>query len=545
MAEDRMEISDLKLFLRYSLPCADTLVKRGWVERDIVELELENAAITGSIPNIDVRDIFTVAFARCSLVAKQMGKDSIDKDVIRKYFWEKHDEAIAEQHKQMGDFDKVECRITHGTVKSVSPLIVEVDGNEKTCQNQYRLDISEGDHVVIHYSRLVEKISDSQFNEFENRAKTASAAEIKNEKEEEPEKKEVTEGPQQPEEVQDPKEPEKKEVTEQVKQPESEKSELKPGGESEPVMPAKPRFTMNRNEAIGTLLAILTAVVSGVAIFANKIFITGLDPALFTAVRALIVGLIFLLFSFASGAFRPRSVRIPWGWLFLVGVIGGGLAFLLFFSGLQMTTSGRAAFLHKTLPLWVAALAAGFLKERITRKQVIAMALMFAGTFMILGASVPASELWSNPLIGDFLVVIATIFWAIENVVARRLLREGESNFIVSFGRMFFGALFLFGVLGLTGNIGQLALLNASQITNLLISSGLLLMYVFFYYWSLRYINVSKAATILLAAPVITVLLGYTYIGEPVTALQLGGSAAILVGGVLISKVRSEFQTGV
>ena len=48
-----------------------------------------------------------------------------------------------------------------------------------------------------------------------------------------------------------------------------------------------------KRETKGTLLAILTAVVSGVSIPANKMFIVDLDPAVFTAVRVLIIGTAF------------------------------------------------------------------------------------------------------------------------------------------------------------------------------------------------------------------------------------------------------------
>jgi drug/metabolite transporter (DMT)-like permease len=494
---ERPEIKDLQLFLRYALPCADTLVKRGWVARDVVDVELEHAALTGEKPETDARDVFPVAYARCSLTARRMGKPSIDAEVIRTYFWGQHDEAIEERHKEMGDFDEEECRVLMGKVVNTSPVTVRTPDGEKECRNPYNIDLSVGDHAVIHYSRVVERLSKEQAREFLEKGKGKPAAK-------------AGEAP------------------------------AKRAGK-----PAKKAGRPPKREALGTLLAVLTACVSGIAVFANKIFVTGMDPALFTAARAMIIGLIFLLLSFAAGSFRPDRRRIPWLWLFLVGVVGGGLAFLMFFSGLQLTTSGRAAFLHKTLPLWVAALAAGFLKERIGRKQCLAMAFMFGGTLLIVGAGIRPADLWANPALGDMLVIAATALWAVENVAARKLLREGESNFLVSFGRMFFGSLFLLGVLGLTGRAGALLSLTAVQATSLLVSTGLLFFYVLFYYWSLRHINVSKAATVLLLAPVITLLLGWHYLQEPVTLLQIGGSAAILAGAFLISKVKSEFHTGV
>ncbi|MBL7160827.1 MAG: DMT family transporter [Candidatus Aenigmarchaeota archaeon] len=296
-------------------------------------------------------------------------------------------------------------------------------------------------------------------------------------------------------------------------------------------------------ESLGTALALIAAIVSGFAIFANKIFIVDLDPTLFTAVRAMIIGLCFFLISsvqcrFDYGKFR----KVPWKYLIVIGIVGGGIAFLLFFSGLNLTTGGRAAFLHKTLPLFVTVLAFIFLKERVGKKQLVALLLMFAGAVIIFSATISPAELWQAPLIGDSLIIIATLLWGIENVLAKKAMLLKETNFVVTFGRMFFGALFLFGALLLLGKAHLLFTLQIHQLVNLLASTAILFGFVLTYYWSLKHINVSKASAMLLIAPVITLILGISFLGEPAPLLQILGSAIILAGAALILKVRSEFQ---
>ena len=296
-------------------------------------------------------------------------------------------------------------------------------------------------------------------------------------------------------------------------------------------------------EIAGTLLALITAIISGCAIFANKIFVVDLDPTIFTAVRAMIIGLLFFIISLFQCRFRLSSFKkVSWSYLLAIGIIGGGFAFLLFFSGLQLTTAGRAAFLHKTLPLYVTVLAFFFLKERITKKQLTALILMFAGTLILYSATLSPAALWTNPALGDVLIILATLFWGIENVIARKAMLLKETNFVVTFGRMFFGALFLFGAVLLLGKFELLFALQTHQIVNLLASTALLFGFVLTYYWSLRYINVSKSATMLLLAPVITLALGIMFLGEPAPPLQLLASAIILAGAALIVKVKSEFQ---
>ncbi|MFH1802251.1 MAG: DMT family transporter [archaeon] len=297
-----------------------------------------------------------------------------------------------------------------------------------------------------------------------------------------------------------------------------------------------------KKEGIGTLLAFLTAIISGFSIFANKFFIVGLDPLVFTAVRAIIIGFVFLVLSLVFNSWgKKENKKINWAYLLIIGIIGGGLAFFLFFSGLKITTGGRAAFLHKTLPFFVLILAYAFLREKIAKKQVWALVLMLIGVGAISFATISPSAFWTDPQMGDLLVLAATFLWAIENVVAKKAMLKGEHNFVVSFARMFFGGVFLFGVILLAGRFNTLFELTGIEWLYILASTALLFGFVLTYYWSMKHVSVSKASTILLLAPVITLFLGVVYYAEPVPALQLVGSALILVGAYLVAGVKSEF----
>ena len=300
---------------------------------------------------------------------------------------------------------------------------------------------------------------------------------------------------------------------------------------------------MMKKETIGTILAVLTAIISGVSIPANKVFIVNLDPIVFTAIRSIIIGVVFLALAYylnKSQKSKKKFISVSWKYLVAIAVIGGAAAFWLYFTGLKLTTAGHAAFLHKTLPMYVAVLAFIFLKEKIGKKYLAAMVLMLIGTIAIYFTQISPAELWLNPQFGDVLVISATVLWAVENVIARKAMKSGEHNFIVSFSRMFFGGLILFGVMILLGRTDALMTLTNVQLMNIGISTALLFAYVLFFYWSLRYINASKAAAMLLLAPVISLLLGVLFLSEPAPLLQLAGSAVILIGAYLISGIRSE-----
>ncbi len=300
-----------------------------------------------------------------------------------------------------------------------------------------------------------------------------------------------------------------------------------------------------RKETLGTILAVLTAVISGISIPLNKIFVVDMEPAVFTAVRALIIGLIFLAFAgYQSKRSKNPFRKVPWKYLILIGIIGGGLAFLFYFTGLSLTTTSRAAFLHKTLPIYTTVLAFIFLKEKVSRRQSLGLLGMLAGTFLLVYGQIDPAQFWTNPQLGDMLVLIATMLWGIENVLAKYAMIKDESNFVVSFARMFIGSLFLFSAVLALGKMDALLALSPQQLGNVLISTGLLFGYVFCYYWSIKLINVSKAAALLLIAPVITLLIGVYIFGEPLPLFQRIGSMLILAGAFVIAKERSVLSSG-
>jgi len=185
------------------------------------------------------------------------------------------------------------------------------------------------------------------------------------------------------------------------------------------------------------------------------------------------------------------------------------------------------------------------LKEKVSQKQALALVFMLIGCALIYYTQISPSEFWLDPSLGDLLVVGATVLWAIENTIARKVMIKGESNFVVSFARMFIGGIILLAIVMLQDKMGLLLALNTQQIINLTISIVILFCYVFTWYWSIKLINVSKASTILLLAPVISLILGIIIFSEPVPNLQLLGSALILIGAYIVIGVRSEFSTGV
>ncbi|HDR53753.1 MAG TPA: hypothetical protein ENN60_03755 [archaeon] len=290
------------------------------------------------------------------------------------------------------------------------------------------------------------------------------------------------------------------------------------------------------SETRGKLLVLLTAIISGFSIIANRFFVLNVDPVLLTAVRALVIGSVFLVVTLVNDRGR-QPVSLPS--LLFIGLIGGGLAFWMFYTALAMTLGGRAAFIHKTLPVWATVLAIIFLREKLSRKQVAAMLVALSGLLVMNWGSLPAGM-----RAGDLLALGATILWAAENTVAKKVMSEGESNWRVTFSRMFIGSLFLFSVAAFQGKLPQLLALQPVQWAYIGISTALLLGYVLTWYWGLRYLPLFQASTILLLSPVLSMVFGMLLLGEPVFVGQAAGSALILLGCYLLIRVKGGDRSG-
>ncbi len=153
-----MIIKDRLLFLKYALPCAGTLVKRGKVSAE----EVDNAVrlvSEGKLPAPGFEDIFRVATAMCERLAKDSGKDCIDVDTIRRYFIAGHSKVVDDRFKLMRDFDPVSCKTYLGKVITADGgfAIVDTERGKKMYRAEFAKSLREGDEVIVHWDFVVEK----------------------------------------------------------------------------------------------------------------------------------------------------------------------------------------------------------------------------------------------------------------------------------------------------------------------------------------------------------------------------------------------------
>ncbi|RJQ18156.1 DMT family transporter [Candidatus Woesearchaeota archaeon] len=278
----------------------------------------------------------------------------------------------------------------------------------------------------------------------------------------------------------------------------------------------------------GLWLVLFTAIISGFSIFLNSYVVKSFDSSVFTFAKNVVVALLLFTIILAIGQWKKIKELTKKQWLQLsaIGLIGGSIPFLLFFKGLQMTTGTTGAFIHKTLFIFIAVLALLFLKEKLSKGFLIGAVLLLIGNYLFIRPQFTFST-------GHILIGIAVVFWAVENVLAKHVVKE-VSGSIVGFGRMFFGSLFILIFLFATSKAGIILSMTGIQYLWILITGVLLLLYVITYYNGLQYVKVSTAAAVLTIGSPITTLLTFFFQGKGFTVYEIAGSFCIVLGVVAI-----------
>ncbi|HET9249777.1 MAG TPA: DMT family transporter [Actinomycetota bacterium] len=296
-----------------------------------------------------------------------------------------------------------------------------------------------------------------------------------------------------------------------------------------------------RTPASGLALAFATALISGVAIFANGYGVTafGSGGGVYTTAKNLVAAVLLLLVGVAAtrarsdeGFTRPRTGP-QWAGLIAVSVIGGSVPFLLFFEGLARASSVQAAFLHKTLLIWVVLLAWPLLGERIGALQVVAIGLLLAGQAALQGG---VGEVGLGT--GEVMILAATLLWSIEVIVAKRLLGS-LSSLTVGTARMALGCVVLLSYLAVTGQFDDLLAVSATQWAWATLTGGLLATYVASWYLALARARAIDVTAVLVFGAVVTALLAMGVQGAEPQAAAL----ALLVLGTVIAVVAARRGT--
>jgi drug/metabolite transporter (DMT)-like permease len=199
----------------------------------------------------------------------------------------------------------------------------------------------------------------------------------------------------------------------------------------------------SRGPASASLLAVLAMVGWGITDVPSAWLVESWPPLLAAAARIGVGGVILL------GALillrQPVLPGAEWRVVLVLAITQSFIFYGATFIGIAAEGAGVAAVLANTDPLFVAALAAGFLGERLNGRQ-------WSG--LVVGLVGAAAVVWQGPLwppsisLISLLVVVGALGWAVGTVAVTGRIRAGARPVAIAGWQMVIGAAML-AVIGL------------------------------------------------------------------------------------------------
>lgn len=294
--------------------------------------------------------------------------------------------------------------------------------------------------------------------------------------------------------------------------------------------PGKPHSPLSLPE-IAAIAAVV--LIWGVNNAAAKLATETMPPLLVGAMR----------FGIAAACLVP-FVRPPfpnWKSLLIIVFVGGpihyGLIYLAFWLARDVSPVAVAT------QLWVpftALFAFLLLRERISRFALLGMGVAFAGVaWMTLDAHAIAD--WRAILVG----AAGSAAWAVTTVIARRttsippLKMQGLLALVALPSLAFASALFEQGQVEAVREAG--ALVWASVVWAGLVSSVLATTLVF---WLVQKREAGRVTPYLLATPVVSILIGWAFMGDVLTPQILTGAALSIAGVAVVALAERGLRAG-
>ncbi|MDF1585114.1 DMT family transporter [Marinimicrococcus flavescens] len=286
------------------------------------------------------------------------------------------------------------------------------------------------------------------------------------------------------------------------------------------------------------LIAVVT-VLWGLNWPAMKIAVTGFPPWTFRAACVLGAGLTLLLLARLSGepVRLERRLVAP---LCLAALTGVTAWQMLVAYGLMHMGSGRAAIIAFTMPIWAALLSALFLRERITTRVLMALALGMAGMALLLGAEL--ARVGASPL-GAALMLLAALSWG-AGTVATKAWDWRIGTMALAGWQLVVGGLPILAVWALVEAPVDLSGVDLSATLALLYVVFVALVFCFTSYLRLvRLLPASVAALSTLAIPVVGLSSSALLLGEPV-GLREGGALLFILAALALVLMPGNARAG-
>lgn len=242
---------------------------------------------------------------------------------------------------------------------------------------------------------------------------------------------------------------------------------------------------------------------------------------------------------------RVKGERVPrwndaiWKWFVLMGVINTVVPYTLITWGELYISSGLAAILIATLPIFTVLLAHWLTHdEKITPRKLLGVMAGFVGVVILfLPDLAQGQELF---LAGGIAVLGAALSYAIAGIYARKTLK-GVSPISSAFGQMLTAAVMILPASLLVERPWTISPTPASIFSILMlgvVGSGFAYILL---YWLIAQVGATRTSLVTYVSPIVALILGAVILQEPLHWTMVVGLGLIIGGVGLVTNLQLSF----
>jgi len=275
------------------------------------------------------------------------------------------------------------------------------------------------------------------------------------------------------------------------------------------------------------LMATMAAIFWGANFNLARPVIAEMGPYVAGASRYVLAAAVMVLIA------QMRKEMIPaqhWKAYLTLGVVGVFGFNLFFFLGMETSSAINGALIMALNPLLTAVLGYVILRDRPSNQQLIAFPIGIAGVaIVVLGAGARLTV-----AVGDIYILIASLNWALYNVLVKKMMPKQVSGIANTAGIMTVGAMALTMAAIMHGDHVVVPTIHAGAALLTMSLGGGVLAYLF---WnaSIAHLGPSKAAIFMNLVPVTTMVIA-AFEHVPPNHAQLVG-AMLVISAVTFSSV--------
>jgi drug/metabolite transporter (DMT)-like permease len=286
------------------------------------------------------------------------------------------------------------------------------------------------------------------------------------------------------------------------------------------------------SRAAGALSGLIAASIWGGMYVVSDVVLDVVPPATLLLIRYAIALPVLWI---AARISHTRGIqRADWPLLALTAFVGFGVSLLAQFAGTKLSTAAAGALITSATPAFIVLFAWLILHERASGRQWIGLGIASVGVLVVsLLGDQPATEEATNPLLGNLLLIVAAVSWALYSVLVK-LNAQKYTALAITMMVTAFGIPIIAPVAAIelrTQTIGTITL----PVVLGLLYIGIASTAIAFFLWnkSFELLDAATASLFFFAQPVVGALLSAIFLGQTLGWSFIVGGGLILLGALL------------